>query len=379
MDLLQDFITRISENRQSNLLLCDSDFQIVAASQKLRQNIPLISEGGGLDKLFLGHPGEYVEACQELRKGIPVFSTKFELIRNFHVACLFPMIKDGHLIGVVASFDDAVANSSEASELHSFLPAVSDRYRAPISNILNILSMLAAKYQASEDYQGLDYLNEAAKYCYEMLRSSTMVHDYFLLVNHQMDFHPQRILLNDFLSELFDNVRIVLRNTQYQLEKDICKESLIAEADTRLLTLALFHLLVNACSFSPRDSKITLSLSYRNNTAFITVADEGVGIEQCEMEKLFLPFYVKWDTPVPEEQMGVGLGLPIVKEIASLHNANVYVTSERNRGTRVAFRLPLSENKPSGLPLHSNSAQYVTNRFSDLYILFSEVCDIKIY
>ena len=288
-------------------------------------------------------------------------------------------MEKGRFVGVIVCFDDTEAVSSLADNIHSFLPAISDRYRTPISNILNILSMLAAKYQASEDYQGLDYLNEAAKYCYEMLRISTMIHDYFLLVNHQMEFHPQRIVLNDFLSELYDNVRIVLRNTQFRLEKDFCKESLVIEADTQLLTRALFHLLVNTCSFSPRDSKITLSLSSRNNNAFITVADEGIGIEQTDLEKLFLPFYVKWDTPVPEEQMGIGLGLPIVKEIATLHNASVYVTSERNHGTRVALSLPTVKNKPSGLPLHSDSAQYVTNRFSDLYILFSKVCEIKIY
>ena len=107
--------------------------------------------------------------------------------------------------------------------------------------------------------------------------------------------------------------------------------------------------------------------------------DEGSGISRENISRIFEPFFVQQDIPVPEEEMGLGLGLPIAKEIAALHHGNLYISSEQNKGTTVAMTLPLSRETENGKFLRSDSVKYVTDRFSDLYILFTNICNIKLY
>lgn len=378
MSFEKEFITRISEYNEAYTFTCDADFKLLSVSRKLAEAQPDFQEGRRLRDILVHSSGIIEDARRNLEKGMPFLSTKFELLCQNMTLFLFPLNKDGQTALVLGCLD-IQKEAVETLPVSEVVSSISDRYRTPISNVLNILSMLARKFQSAEDYKGLDYLNEAARHCYDMLRASTSVHDYFLLVNRKAPFHPEPILLNEFLLDLCNTLRMLFRNTEYQLVESICEEFVTVQADSRLLNLALLHLIRNACSYSPRDSRITLSLSLRNDTASIRIMDEGSGISRENISRIFEPFFVQQDIPVPEEEMGLGLGLPIAKEIAALHHGNLYISSEQNKGTTVAMTLPLSRETENGKFLRSDSVKYVTDRFSDLYILFTNICNIKLY
>ncbi|MCI5923542.1 MAG: HAMP domain-containing sensor histidine kinase [Oscillospiraceae bacterium] len=260
----------------------------------------------------------------------------------------------------------------------SLMTQISDRYRTPVSNILNMLSALSTALRDESYNRERAYLNAAARECYAILRGVVPSHDYYLLVNKKMPYEPTTLLLGDFLEDLYITLRPFFRKRGQKLVLSRCQTPLPVSIDPRLFSLALFHLISNAANFSPLDSTITISLLESSRYCTVTVIDEGDGIAAEDLLRVFEPFYVSPDTRLPESQIGSGLGLPIVQEIVKLHGGDIFLTSEQNHGTSAAVRLPFSEN-PSANLVHADTSKYVTDKFSDLYILFAELCEINLF
>lgn len=369
-------ITRIFENSQTESFLCDTDFTILSVSQGL-SSIPL-AVGQNLFALFPNQKEELPLLMKRLRAGSPYHSTKFEFFSQNDTIFFLPILEDGQLMQIFCCISSSAACQNDLAD-NKILAAISDRYRSPAMSIFNIMSLLASRLQAAEDYKALEYLNESTGYCYDILRSSTELHDYAMLMQGKTTPAPTKQLLNVFLRNLCDTLVMVFRNTQYQIRCDICDEMIVTTFDERLISLAILHLVSNACRFSPSDSTITIQLDKRGESVFLTVCDEGIGIAPSDMAHIFEPFYTNPGMPVGEEGMGIGLGLPIVKKIMELHRGQVYVTSEENRGTKVALSLPIVDDPSLQHTLQSDSVRYISDRFSDLYILLSGFCNMKFF
>lgn len=124
----------------------------------------------------------------------------------------------------------------------------------------------------------------------------------------------------------------------------------------RLKQLALI-LLDNALKYTPAPGRVALELVRDGNDALFKVTDEGPGIPEADLPRVFERFYrVRRPTQDRESDPGgTGLGLPIAQWIATQHGGSIWLESELGRGTTVFVRLPLLEgqlleNKPLGTP-----------------------------
>lgn len=97
-----------------------------------------------------------------------------------------------------------------------------------------------------------------------------------------------------------------------------------------LLSRLVRNLTENAFRYGKENGKVCVSLKKENNNSILTVADDGAGIPQDEQEKIFERFY-RGDSS--RSQKGSGLGLSMVKKIAELHNAEIILTSEKDKGS----------------------------------------------
>jgi|GEM_PF-2848782 signal transduction histidine kinase len=115
-------------------------------------------------------------------------------------------------------------------------------------------------------------------------------------------------------------------------------------ADKRRLTRLLINLLSNAIKFSPQQSRVEISLSLaesdqgRGQRAVIRVADQGEGIPQADLPKIFDVFYSR-DQGL---DAGTGLGLPYCKLVADAHHGKIWAESEPGKGFAVSIALPLN-------------------------------------
>jgi signal transduction histidine kinase len=112
--------------------------------------------------------------------------------------------------------------------------------------------------------------------------------------------------------------------------------------DERLLQIAILNLIDNACKYSPAGTRVRACAKRQGDTLEIEVTDEGVGISDQWHAKVFDEYFrVDPNSPV----LGVGLGLPFVRKIVTLHGGTVTASNNPDgQGARFMIRMPVNPN-----------------------------------
>jgi two-component system, OmpR family, sensor histidine kinase SenX3 len=111
--------------------------------------------------------------------------------------------------------------------------------------------------------------------------------------------------------------------------------------DLGQLTTAVGNLVENAVNYSPDHTKVAVSVRVEGELAEVSVTDQGVGIPDQDLNRIFERFY-RVDPARSRVTGGTGLGLAIVKHIAATHGGDVSVWSVEGAGSTFTLRLPLS-------------------------------------
>jgi two-component system phosphate regulon sensor histidine kinase PhoR len=112
----------------------------------------------------------------------------------------------------------------------------------------------------------------------------------------------------------------------------------IVLADRERITQVLINLVDNAIKYGDQEGKIVITLTKEDNLLYISVKDNGPGMEEEHLDKIFRRFY-RVDKSRSRDKGGTGLGLAIVKHFLEAHGSTVEVSSELGKGT--TFRFPL--------------------------------------
>jgi two-component system, OmpR family, sensor histidine kinase SenX3 len=119
------------------------------------------------------------------------------------------------------------------------------------------------------------------------------------------------------------------------------EDGLIVLGDEDLLVTALRNLLENAVAYSPEKTRVVISSARDGvSAAQISVADQGIGIPERDLERIFERFY-RVDPARSRATGGTGLGLAIVKHVMAAHGGKVSVWSKEGVGSTFTLRLPL--------------------------------------
>jgi len=132
------------------------------------------------------------------------------------------------------------------------------------------------------------------------------------------------------------------RQRRISIELVFSDKTLFVNADMSKIQQVLYNLIDNAIKFSDTNSSIYVETSTKNEKAFISVKDTGVGIPKESIPKIWDRFY-KTDQSRGKDKKGTGLGLAITKEIIQAHNENINVISTEGVGTEFIFSLPKSK------------------------------------
>ncbi len=139
------------------------------------------------------------------------------------------------------------------------------------------------------------------------------------------------------LDELLMDARneVIKNNPDYRIhilfDENIEDESLITiNGNAYLLTVAFINLMDNACKFSD-DRNANVQLKMESSKIIASVEDEGVGISDDDLQKVFIPFYRGKNKKTTE---GHGIGLPLTQRIIELHKGQINLVSKPGKGTR---------------------------------------------
>ena len=100
----------------------------------------------------------------------------------------------------------------------------------------------------------------------------------------------------------------------------------------------------NAIKYTPEKGKIKIYVGFVYNDAYIKIIDNGIGIPEEDLARIFERFY-RVDKARSREMGGTGLGLSIAKEILDKNNGSINIKSELGKGTEVVIRIPVVKNK----------------------------------
>jgi two-component system phosphate regulon sensor histidine kinase PhoR len=151
----------------------------------------------------------------------------------------------------------------------------------------------------------------------------------------------QHFIIQDLITEVVQNlnVKLLKKNIQFQFKKG-SELPIEVFADKNKIYQVLVNIFSNAVKYGKIDGDITASVYYlEDKKILIEISDNGIGIEEAHIPRLFERFY-RTDDARSREIGGSGLGLAICKHIIEAHGENIHVRSQQNVGTTVGFTLP---------------------------------------
>ncbi len=157
-----------------------------------------------------------------------------------------------------------------------------------------------------------------------------------LLMISRMDSNRLKLNFEDVdLSELLEFVCEEQREIQtkkIELISEI-EPNIMGKVDRLLFTRLFINLISNAYQYSDDNTNIRVSLKEEKDYVLFSVKDEGIGIAQEHIDKIWDRFYQVDPSRTDDNDSSSGLGLPMVKWIAECHNADIRVDSELGKGT----------------------------------------------
>ena len=143
-------------------------------------------------------------------------------------------------------------------------------------------------------------------------------------------------------TELADLTRSVCEDFQLIADRGItvtcqCPERLSARVNRELYLLLLNNLMTNAIRYGRENGTAAVRLWQEGETVLLQVRDDGIGISEAERDKIWERFY---RSDQSRSSRGLGLGLPLVKQIAEYHGGGVSVESREGEGSTFTVRLP---------------------------------------
>ena len=270
---------------------------------------------------------KYQEATMELPRGPVGAGTHDLLVRVSLIG------SEG--LALVLIFDDSEYRRLDAVR-RDFVANISHELKTPIG-ALSLLS--EAVMGASEDPQAVTKF--ATRMQIEARRLSDLVQEIINLSRLQSDdplVGAKGVDITDLVSQAIDDSRLSAeaRKISVQFMPTLHTQVL---GDRTQLEMAISNLIENAIKYSPDGTQVSITEKCEKNLIEIAVTDQGIGIPEKDLERIFERFY-RVDPARSRETGGTGLGLSIVKHVITNHGGDISVWSAEGAGSTFTIRLP---------------------------------------
>jgi len=244
---------------------------------------------------------------------------------------------DEHISRLISTFNDLLNRLALAfKQQKAFIADTSHELRTPLSILSLDISEALKKVDEKSDIA--EHLRQAKR---EIGHLTRIVNDLQWLAKNdagQLYIEKTNIRLDEVLLESMSRSQVLAKENDIQL---IIEEMNIVEyyGDYKLLVHAYSNLVSNAIKYSKAKGIVKLALIIDNPSIIMRVADEGIGIQEDCVPKIFERFY-RVDKSRSRETGGSGLGLAIAKHIVELHNGTIKVQSKVDVGSVFEIELP---------------------------------------
>ncbi len=220
----------------------------------------------------------------------------------------------------------------------SFLANMSHEFRTPLHGIMGFSDLIL---QVGEDDDIKEFAEQIRESSVHLLEIINTVLAYSRLEAGQHPFESSELLDVDCLIEFcIKQVLPAAQTRNISVREQIDPRLLGLNCDTTAVRRILINLLSNAVRFSNEDGKVEVDLTITDDGCLsVSVSDDGIGMKPEQVDKAFLPFH-QIGGGYDRQCDGTGLGLPMVKSLAALHDAEVSIETQLGEGTCVTVLFP---------------------------------------
>jgi len=222
---------------------------------------------------------------------------------------------------------------------NEFLGNVAHELRTPIFAIQLSLETLADG-AVNDPEVNLNFLGKAVR---QSNRLKELVDDLISISKLEagMKLSKRYFSINNLIRETINELSGIVSNKKITLSlENETSDNTHVFADSERIKQVLINLIDNSVKYTLENGSIILKTTDSDKCVLISVEDTGLGIPKEDLPRIFERFY-RVDKTRSRDMGGSGLGLSIVKHILELHNSQIKVDSETDRGTKFEFTLPV--------------------------------------
>ena len=220
-----------------------------------------------------------------------------------------------------------------------FVANISHELKTPVG----ALSILADTIRDEDDLKVIHRLS--SKMVKESNRMAKTIDDLLELSRIELDGSvvPEPVSIFSVVAESIDRMAYFAAQAGIGIVSQLPEDDCVVKGDRLQLVSAVSNLIDNAVKYSEKGDKVTVRVAPLEETVDISVSDEGIGIPQSDIDRIFERFY-RVDRARSRGTGGTGLGLSIVRHVVNNHGGTVNVTSQEGEGSTFVLTLL----RPSG-------------------------------
>jgi two-component system phosphate regulon sensor histidine kinase PhoR len=223
-----------------------------------------------------------------------------------------------------------------------FLSNISHEFKTPLFAIQGYIEALRDDGLADKEL-ALDFLAKAAKNADRLSYLITDLDEISKLESGEIPINLTRFKINDLIKEVIESMELKARQHNIKLIfKEKYDEAILVNADREKIRQVLVNLIDNSLKYGNEEGETSISLFELHDQVLVEVTDNGIGIEEKNLPRLFERFF-RTDSSRSRQIGGSGLGLAIVKHIIEAHEQTINVRSTEGLGSTFGFTLQKSK------------------------------------
>ncbi|MET0986833.1 MAG: ATP-binding protein [Steroidobacteraceae bacterium] len=224
-----------------------------------------------------------------------------------------------------------------------FLAVLAHELRNPLAPIRNGVQILRLRTAADTTLQRT--LSMMDRQVSHLVRLVDDLLDINRITCGKLDLRQHRLLITDVLASAVEGSRIFIEARGHELTVELCPgvEGLQVDGDADRLVQVFSNLLSNSAKYTDSGGRIRLTLDRENRQAVVRVQDDGIGIPQQALERVF-EMFSQAHSREERPDGGLGIGLSLVRTLIQMHKRSVTAFSDGpGTGSTFTVRLPLAE------------------------------------
>ena len=240
--------------------------------------------------------------------------------------------------GIIILLQDITEHVKLDNMRKEFVADVSHELKTPITSIIGYAdTLLESEYDKETQTQFLNVISSESR------RMAKLVTDLLTLSrydNNKNKSEKTEIDLGDLTKKCLEKVNLEIEKKNHKVECFVTADVPLVKADKYGIERVILNILTNSIKYTPENGNIKIYVGFVYNDAYIKVIDNGIGIPESDLPRIFDRFY-RVDKARTRELGGTGLGLAIAKEIIEQNKGSIDIKSEFGKGTEVVLRIPV--------------------------------------